>query len=178
MHGACLIDEFQAHIIAVRLDLLTAFDRLAPRDVAYIHSVEGPDDMPAHVKAALTATSVSIPILKQKLALGTGQGIYLWEHRRRGGDVERAEAVAPRLADDQRPAVRGDHRVPGVVAAGVAHDVVDPLTQQVGNLALALVAPLSADDDDSWHGPSLRRVRVHPTLSSGCGALARPRPRR
>jgi len=67
-------------------DLERWLARLVPEgDPFFTHDAEGPDDMPAHVKAALTATSVSIPILKQKLALGTWQGIYLWEHRRRGG---------------------------------------------------------------------------------------------
>ncbi|MBM3801676.1 MAG: YjbQ family protein [Acidimicrobiia bacterium] len=50
-------------------------------DSLYTHTVEGPDDMPAHIKAALTATSLSIPIQDGRLALGTWQGIYLWEHR-------------------------------------------------------------------------------------------------
>jgi secondary thiamine-phosphate synthase enzyme len=51
-------------------------------DPMYTHDSEGPDDMPAHVKSALTAVSLSIPIADGKLALGTWQGIYLWEHRR------------------------------------------------------------------------------------------------
>jgi secondary thiamine-phosphate synthase enzyme len=55
-------------------------------DPIYSHTLEGPDDMPSHLKAALTATSLSIPILDRRLALGTWQGVYLWEHRR-GGDV-------------------------------------------------------------------------------------------
>ena len=49
---------------------------------AYRHAAEGPDDMPAHIKSALTTTSLSIPIIDQKLALGTWQGVYLFEHRR------------------------------------------------------------------------------------------------
>jgi secondary thiamine-phosphate synthase enzyme len=53
-------------------------------DPLFTHTTEGPDDMPSHVKAALTATSLSIPVLEGELALGTWQGIYLWEHRRRG----------------------------------------------------------------------------------------------
>jgi secondary thiamine-phosphate synthase enzyme len=57
-------------------------------DPFYTHHAEGPDDMPAHIRAALTATSLSIPILKAELALGTWQGIYLWEHRRRGSRRE------------------------------------------------------------------------------------------
>jgi secondary thiamine-phosphate synthase enzyme len=54
-------------------------------DPLYTHDTEGPDDMPAHIKAALTASSLSVPIADGTLALGTWQGIYLWEHRRRGG---------------------------------------------------------------------------------------------
>ncbi len=53
-------------------------------DPLYTHTAEGPDDMPSHIKAALTATSLSIPVVDGRLALGTWQGIYLWEHRRRG----------------------------------------------------------------------------------------------
>ena len=64
-------------------DLLTSFKRLVPDgDPPFIHTVEGPDDMPAHVKAALTQTTLPIPIAGGVLALGTWQGIYLLEHRR------------------------------------------------------------------------------------------------
>jgi len=64
-------------------DLETWLNRLVPeRDPLYTHTLEGDDDMPAHIKAALTATSISIPVLGGELALGTWQGIYLWEHRR------------------------------------------------------------------------------------------------
>lgn len=67
-------------------DLERWLARLVPEgDPFFTHDAEGPDDMPAHVKAALTATSLSIPVLDEKLVLGTWQGIYLWEHRRRGG---------------------------------------------------------------------------------------------
>ena len=67
-------------------DLERWIARLVPEgDPFFTHDAEGPDDMPAHVKAALTATSLSIPVLNSRLALGTWQGIYLWEHRRRGG---------------------------------------------------------------------------------------------
>jgi secondary thiamine-phosphate synthase enzyme len=70
---------------SAKRDLERWLDRLVPEgDPFYEHDAEGPDDMPAHLKAALTATSVSIPIREKKLALGTWQGIYLWEHRRRG----------------------------------------------------------------------------------------------
>ncbi len=69
---------------SARRDLERWFNRLvAEDDPLYTHTAEGPDDMPAHIKAALTATSLSIPILDGVLALGTWQGIYLWEHRHR-----------------------------------------------------------------------------------------------
>jgi secondary thiamine-phosphate synthase enzyme len=64
-------------------DLMTVFDRLAPEDAGWTHDTEGPDDMPAHVKTMLTATSLQIPVLDGDLALGTWQAIYLIEHRRR-----------------------------------------------------------------------------------------------
>jgi secondary thiamine-phosphate synthase enzyme len=64
-------------------DLTTALDRLAPEDFGWSHETEGPDDMPAHVKTMLTATSLQIPVMKKTLMLGTWQAIYLIEHRRR-----------------------------------------------------------------------------------------------
>jgi secondary thiamine-phosphate synthase enzyme len=73
----------------VRRDLETFFERLVPEGKGlYRHDAEGPDDMPAHIKSALTAVSLSIPILNGKLALGTWQGIYLWEHRAHRGTRE------------------------------------------------------------------------------------------
>jgi secondary thiamine-phosphate synthase enzyme len=70
---------------SAKRDLERWLDRLVPEgDPFYSHDAEGPDDMPAHIKAALTATSLCIPIHQKKLTLGTWQGIYLWEHRRRG----------------------------------------------------------------------------------------------
>lgn len=67
----------------VRRDLLAWFDRLAPEsDTLYVHNDEGPDDMPAHLKTALTQVQLSIPVLDGRPALGTWQGIYLAEHRR------------------------------------------------------------------------------------------------
>ena len=62
-------------------DLADAFDRLAPRDADYRHTTEGPDDMPAHIRSALTQTSLSIPVMKRAPALGTWQAIYVFEHR-------------------------------------------------------------------------------------------------
>ena len=64
-------------------DLATALDRLAPENAGWSHDTEGPDDMPAHVKTMLTATSLQIPVIKSRLMLGTWQAIYLIEHRRR-----------------------------------------------------------------------------------------------
>lgn len=67
----------------VQRDLLAFFRRLVPEgDPLFVHTMEGPDDMPAHVKSALTQTSVTIPIVRSLLALGTWQGLYLFEHRR------------------------------------------------------------------------------------------------
>ena len=65
----------------VRVDLKAYFDRLAPEDGPYEHDSEGPDDMPAHLKTALTQVQLSIPLVNGKLVLGTWQGIYLFEHR-------------------------------------------------------------------------------------------------
>lgn len=71
---------------AVKRDLEHWLNRLAPEDdPLYTHQNEGPDDMPGHIKSALTATQLSIPVTGGRLALGTWQGIYLWEHRHRGG---------------------------------------------------------------------------------------------
>jgi len=67
----------------VRRDLLTAFDRLAPRNAGYVHSTEGPDDMPAHIRTVLSGVSLSIPVVEGRMSLGTWQGIYLAEHRDR-----------------------------------------------------------------------------------------------
>jgi secondary thiamine-phosphate synthase enzyme len=67
----------------VPLDLETSFNEIAPEDFPYRHTCEGPDDMPAHVKAALLGSSVSVPIRGGQLSLGTWQGIYLCEHRDR-----------------------------------------------------------------------------------------------
>jgi len=73
----------------VREDLERFFARLVPDgDPLFRHVDEGPDDMPGHVRSALTATSLSIPVAGGRLALGTWQGLWLWEHRRRGHDRE------------------------------------------------------------------------------------------
>lgn len=67
----------------VQRDLVTALRRVAPDDAGWIHTVEGPDDMPAHVKTMLTGVSLHIPVMDGQMALGTWQGIYLVEHRSR-----------------------------------------------------------------------------------------------
>ena len=67
---------------AVLADLTTWLDRLVPEDdLLYTHTEEGPDDMPAHIKGAITAVNLSVPIIEGQLALGVWQGIFLWEHR-------------------------------------------------------------------------------------------------
>lgn len=82
---------------SARQDLENWLSRLvAENDSLFTHTLEGSDDMPAHVKSALTATSVSIPFSGGRLMLGTWQGVYLWEHRRRGG----TRSVAVHLSRD------------------------------------------------------------------------------
>ena len=74
---------------SAKRDLEAWLNRLVPEDdELYTHTIEGPDDIPSHIKAALTATSLGIPILGGRLALGSWQGLYLWEHRRRGSERE------------------------------------------------------------------------------------------
>lgn len=72
----------------VLTDLNTFFAKLVPEGNHYVHSTEGPDDMPAHIRTALTSTSEQIPIVNGRLALGIWQGIYIWEHRQRGSTRE------------------------------------------------------------------------------------------
>jgi secondary thiamine-phosphate synthase enzyme len=67
----------------VRTDLVTALRRLAPAEAGWVHTVEGPDDMPGHVKSMLAGISLHLPVIAGKLALGTWQGIYVAEHRAR-----------------------------------------------------------------------------------------------
>ena len=69
----------------VRIDFETALNHAVPESLDYVHTLEGPDDMPAHVKASMMGSSVTIPIRDGRLAVGTWQGIYLCEHRDRGG---------------------------------------------------------------------------------------------
>ena len=67
----------------VQVDLVTALDRTAPTDAGWVHHTEGPDDMPAHVKAMVNGVSLQVPVIDGELALGTWQGLYLAEHRAR-----------------------------------------------------------------------------------------------
>lgn len=65
----------------VQRDLMAAFNQFAPQDAQYVHDDEGPDDMPSHIKSALTQVSLGVPVRTGRLALGTWQGLYLFEHR-------------------------------------------------------------------------------------------------
>jgi secondary thiamine-phosphate synthase enzyme len=69
----------------VRADMETFFNRVVPENAAYMHAYEGPDDMPAHIKALVIGASLTIPVTDGRLNLGTWQGIYLCEHRNHGG---------------------------------------------------------------------------------------------
>ena len=73
---------------SARRDLERYFERIAPEGAHYEHDDEGPDDMPAHLRSALTATQLSIPVRGGRLMLGTWQGIYLFEHRRNPSERE------------------------------------------------------------------------------------------
>ena len=66
---------------SVRQDFETIFSKLVPENFPYIHNMEGKDDMPAHIRSALTSISETVPVVNGNLSLGTWQGIYLWEHR-------------------------------------------------------------------------------------------------
>lgn len=86
--SASLVIQENADATAKR-DLERWLSRLVPEgDPIYTHDAEGPDDMPSHIKAALTQSSLAIPVSAGRLALGAWQGIYLWEHRRRGSQRE------------------------------------------------------------------------------------------
>ncbi len=69
----------------VPVDMEMAFNHIAPESLPYVHTIEGPDDMPAHVKATLAGCALTIPVCEGRLVLGTWQGIYLCEHRNRAG---------------------------------------------------------------------------------------------
>ena len=88
-HTSCSLVIQENADPAVQRDLQRWLDRVAPEDAkAYEHDTEGPDDMPAHLKSAMTKTSETIPVSGGSLALGTWQAIYLWEHRRAGQSRE------------------------------------------------------------------------------------------
>jgi len=92
--SASLVIQENADPSAKR-DLEAWLNRLVREDdPLYTHTIEGPDDIPSHIKAALTATSVGIPVLGGRLGLGTWQGLYLWEHRHRGSARELVIHVA------------------------------------------------------------------------------------
>lgn len=82
-HTSCSLTIQENADPDVKRDLRAFFERLVPENLNYfVHTLEGPDDMPAHVKAALTLTSLTIPVLDGRMVLGTWQGVYLFEHRR------------------------------------------------------------------------------------------------
>jgi secondary thiamine-phosphate synthase enzyme len=83
-HTSCSLTLQENASPEVREDLIDALDRLAPRGGGWRHRVEGPDDMPAHIKTTLTGTSLAAPVLGGRLALGTWQAVYLIEHRDQG----------------------------------------------------------------------------------------------
>lgn len=81
---------------SVRRDLENWFGRLVPQnDPHYTHTMEGPDDMPSHIKASLTGTSLAIPIVDGQLVLGTWQGLFIWEHRHGRHDRELVIHIGP-----------------------------------------------------------------------------------
>ena len=93
-HTSCSLTIQENADPDVQRDLLTALDGFAPRTARYRHSSEGPDDMPAHIRAMMTATTLSVPVINHQLQLGTWQGIYLIEHR----DAPHSREVAAHLS--------------------------------------------------------------------------------
>lgn len=93
-HTSCSLTIQENADPDVQRDLLTALDGFAPRVAPYLHNSEGPDDMPAHIRAMLTATTLSIPVIGGRVQLGTWQGIYLIEHR----DAPHTRDVAAHLS--------------------------------------------------------------------------------
>jgi secondary thiamine-phosphate synthase enzyme len=86
----------------VRIDMEMAFNRIAPESFPYVHTIEGPDDMPAHVKSALIGCELTIPISDGRLALGVWQGIYLCEHRDRAGSRRLVLTLQGESKDERR----------------------------------------------------------------------------
>jgi len=80
-HTSCSLVIMENASPDARRDLERFFNKLVPPDCTFEHNLEGPDDMPSHIKTVLTRTSESIPIIGARLQLGTWQGVYLWEHR-------------------------------------------------------------------------------------------------
>lgn len=93
-HTSCSLTIQENADPDVQRDLLTALDALAPRTAQYRHTSEGPDDMPAHIRAMLTSTTVSVPVIGGQVQLGTWQGLYLIEHR----DAPHAREVAAHMS--------------------------------------------------------------------------------
>jgi secondary thiamine-phosphate synthase enzyme len=81
-HTSCSLVIMENASPEARRDLEGFLDRLVPPDPAFEHNLEGSDDMPSHIKMALTRTTETIPVQEGRLALGTWQGVYLWEHRK------------------------------------------------------------------------------------------------
>lgn len=82
-HTSCSLVIFENADPSARTDLHAYFDKLVPENAPYfVHTLEGPDDMPSHLRMALTRTSENVPVVNGRLALGTWQGIFLFEHRR------------------------------------------------------------------------------------------------
>jgi secondary thiamine-phosphate synthase enzyme len=81
-HTSCSLIAMENAAPAARRDLEKFFDQLVPEDLDFEHDDEGPDDMPSHIRMALTRTSETVPIVDGKMQLGTWQGIFLFEHRR------------------------------------------------------------------------------------------------
>ena len=81
-HTSCSLVIMENADPSARTDLEAFFDKLVPEDLPYfVHTAEGPDDMPSHIKMALTRTSETVPFADGRLLLGTWQGVFLWEHR-------------------------------------------------------------------------------------------------
>ena len=94
--SASLLIQENADPTATR-DLMTFFSAIAPESSSYSHAAEGPDDMPAHLKAALTATSIAIPVSGGALTLGSWQGVFLFEHRHAAQQRRIVGALTPAI---------------------------------------------------------------------------------
>ena len=99
MHTSASLTINENADLDVPADMESALNTIAPEDFPYRHTVEGPDDMPAHVKASLMGSSVTIPVRDGRLCLGTWQGIYLCEHRNQGGRRKLMSTLQGQLQD-------------------------------------------------------------------------------